>query len=295
MPKDYDPGNKFLSFCGLVSLLLDAGGAYLFWEKQGFKHDYTNGNRKVFGMYYKGCAMKEKLDFANLPAHIAIIMDGNGRWAKKFLMTRAAGHRAGAQALRRLVEAMNKDGFKMLTVYAFSTENWKRDDEEVSYLMGLIHEYIQQYINDAKKNNVRMAVIGDISKLDQSLQDKIAHLTELTRKNDGLFLNIAINYGGRDEIVRAAKKFANDALCGKIDPENLDEAVFASYLDTSALPDPDLIIRTSGEMRLSNFLLWQAAYGEFFATDLLWPDFKIGHLYEAVIKFQNRKRRFGGR
>jgi len=239
--------------------------------------------------------MKQNIDFNNLPAHIAIIMDGNGRWAKKFLMTRAAGHRAGAQALRRLVEAMNKDGFKILTVYAFSTENWKRDSEEVSYLMGLIHEYIQQYINDAKKNNVRMAVIGDISKLEQSLQDKIAHLTELTCKNDGLFLNIAINYGGRDEIVRAARSFASDAVLGQTDPKDLDEAAFASYLDTRDLPDPDLIIRTSGEMRLSNFLLWQAAYGEFFSTDLLWPDFKIGHLYEAVVKFQNRERRFGSR
>jgi len=239
--------------------------------------------------------MKEKIDKQNLPEHVAIIMDGNGRWAKKFLMKRAAGHRAGAQALRRLVERMNAEGFKMLTVYAFSTENWKRDDEEVSYLMGLIHEYIQQYINDAKKNNVRMQTIGDLSRLEPALQEKIAQLTRMTANYDGLTLNIAINYGGRDEIIRAASSFAKDVAGGKASTNNLDEVAFSRYLDTANMPDPDIIIRTSGEMRLSNFLLWQAAYAEFLPMDVLWPDFKIDHMYQAVAQFQRRDRRFGGR
>ena len=239
--------------------------------------------------------MKAKIDKTNLPRHTAIIMDGNGRWAKKFLMKRAAGHRAGAQALRRLTEAMNAEGFEMLTVYAFSTENWKRDVDEVSHLMGLIHEYIQQYIDDAKKNNVRMRTIGDLSRLEPALQDKIIHLKDITKNHDGLILNIAINYGGRDEILRAAAQMAQDVQDGRSDIKKLNEAAFAAYLDTANCPDPDLIIRTGGEMRLSNFLLWQAAYAEFVAMDVLWPDFKISHLYEAVGQFQRRQRRFGGR
>ena len=239
--------------------------------------------------------MKEQIDKNNLPGHIAIIMDGNGRWAKKYLMKRVAGHRAGATALRRLVERMNKDGFKMLTVYAFSTENWKRDDEEVSYLMGLMHEYIQQYIDDAKKNNVKMTVIGDMSRLEPSLRVKIAQLKEMTQNNDGLLLCIALNYGGRNEIARAAAKIARDAAAGRLAPDDIDETVFAARLDTADMPDPDIIIRTSGEMRLSNFLLWQAAYAEFVPMDVLWPDFKIDHLYKAVAQYQSRERRFGGR
>ncbi|MCL2376122.1 MAG: isoprenyl transferase [Defluviitaleaceae bacterium] len=238
--------------------------------------------------------MKPHVDMKNLPGHIAIIMDGNGRWAKKFMMKRAAGHRAGATALRRLTERMNRDGFKMLTVYAFSTENWKREDEEVAYLMGLLHEYIQQYINDAKKNNVKMTVIGDVSRLEPSLRVKIANLKEITANNDGMLLCIALNYGGRDEIVRAADKIARAAMTGE-HSSPLQEADFEAYLDTAGMPDPDLIIRTSGEMRLSNFLLWQAAYAEFFPIDVLWPDFKIDHLYEAVAQYQSRERRFGGR
>ena len=233
--------------------------------------------------------MKQSIDFNNLPNHIAIIMDGNGRWAKKYFMKRSAGHRAGAQALRRLTEQMNKAGFKELTVYAFSTENWKRDTEEVDYLMGLIHEYIQQYIDDAEKNNVKMRTIGDISKLSQSLQDKIAHLVELTKNHDGMMLNIALNYGGRDEIVRACRSIVQDGL--KLN--EITEDAIIKRLDT--LSDPDLIIRTSGEMRLSNFLLWQAAYSEFYSTKVLWPDFKLKHLYQAVMYYQQTERRFGGR
>ena len=239
--------------------------------------------------------MKKNIDMQNLPNHIAIIMDGNGRWAKKFFMKREAGHRAGAQALRKLVDQMNDAGFKALTVYAFSTENWKRDESEVSYLMGLIHEYIQQYIDDATKNNVKMRVIGDITALEASLRDKIIHLQEITAKKDGMLLNIAINYGGRDEILRAVRNIAFDAAVGNILPEHISEADFTKLLDTAHVPDPDLIIRTSGEMRLSNFLIWQAAYAEFYATDTLWPDFKISELYKAIAQFQKRERRFGGR
>jgi undecaprenyl diphosphate synthase len=239
----------------------------------------------------KSSKIETQIDFENLPRHIAIIMDGNGRWAKKYLLKREAGHRAGAQALRRLVEAMNKAGFKILTVYAFSTENWKRDKKEVAYLMGLIHEYIQQYIDDTHKNNIRMQAFGDLSALEPALQEKIALLTDLTLNKDGLLLNIAINYGGRDEILRATKGLIKSG----INPDLIDEAIFANHLDTKDLPDPDLIIRTSGEMRLSGFLLWQAAYAEFYATDVLWPDFKIDHLYEAVAQYQKRDRRFGGR
>lgn len=235
--------------------------------------------------------MKKQIDKESLPRHIAIIMDGNGRWAKKFFMKRWAGHRAGAQALRRLVEDMDQAGFEILTVYAFSTENWKRDEDEVAYLMGLLHEYIGQYINDAKDSDVKIRCIGDISALEPSLQDKIVNLTEITKNKTGMLLNIAINYGGRDEILRAVRKLVLDG----VNLDNIDEVSISSRLDTHGIPDPDLIIRTSGEMRLSNFLLWQVAYSEFYATDTLWPDFKIKHLYEAISQYQGRERRFGGR
>ncbi|MCL2168523.1 MAG: isoprenyl transferase [Defluviitaleaceae bacterium] len=232
--------------------------------------------------------MKEKIDMNNLPHHVAIIMDGNGRWAKKFLMKREAGHRAGAQALRRLVDAMNEAGFKVLTVYAFSTENWKRSEAEVSYLMGLIHEYLDRYIDDAHKKNVQIRIIGDTTALEPALRVKIAELTEITKNKDGLLLNIAVNYGGKDEIVRAVRSINAKG-------EEITEDAISCHLDTKDLPDPDLIIRTSGEMRLSGFLLWQAAYAEFYATDTLWPDFKTSDLYEAIYHYQKRERRFGGR
>jgi len=235
--------------------------------------------------------MKKQIDKGNLPRHVAIIMDGNGRWAKKFFMKRSAGHRAGAQALRKLVEDMDKAGFEILTVYAFSTENWKRDEDEVAYLMGLLHEYIQQYIDDSQNSNVRLRCIGDMTALEQSLQDKIAHMEEITKNKTGMLLNIALNYGGRDEILRAVRRLVAEG----VKAGNVDEAAITNRLDTAGLPDPDLIIRTSGEMRLSNFLLWQAAYSEFYATDILWPDFKIKHLYEAINHYSGRERRFGGR
>jgi len=235
---------------------------------------------------------------ADFPKHIGIIMDGNGRWAKKFLMRREAGHRAGAQALRRLVQDMDAAGFEMLTVYAFSTENWKRDEGEVAYLMELITEYLQRYIDDVKKSNGCIRIIGDRTKLSIELQQKIATLERLTASKNGLLLNIAINYGGRDEILRASRRLAADIASGKIsasDIADISEADFAAYLDTHPLPDPELIIRTSGEMRLSNFMLWQAAYSELYTTPVLWPDFKIKHIYEAIEAYNARHRRFGGR
>ena len=235
------------------------------------------------------------INYDRLPSHIAIIMDGNGRWAKKRLLTKKAGHKAGAQALRTLSEEMNKLGFRCLTIYAFSTENWKRSEEEVYDLMNLLRDYIKQYINDTKKNNMRINTVGDISKLDSDLQISIAHLKDLTINNEGMCVNIAVNYGGRDEIVRAARDIAKTYSEGNLRASDVSEELFSEYLDTAEFPDPELLIRTSGEMRLSNFMLWQCAYSELYFSQKLWPDFKINDLLEAVYNFQNRDRRFGGR
>lgn len=241
--------------------------------------------------------MKKKFDINldEIPKHIAIIMDGNGRWAKKRFLARKAGHKAGAQALRNLSEEMNKLGFQYLTIYAFSTENWKRSEEEVYDLMNLLRDYIKQYIADTKKNNMRINVIGDISKLDEDLRESIEYLKQLTVENKGMCVNIAVNYGGRDEIVRAAIKIAWECYENRISLDDISGELFSAYLDTGKFPDPELLIRTSGEMRLSNFLLWQCAYSELYFSEKLWPDYKIDDLLEAVYFFQNRERRFGGR
>jgi len=220
-------------------------------------------------------------------------MDGNGRWASKRFLTRSAGHKAGGDNLRKLAERMNAEGFKYLTVYAFSTENWNRPAEEVRGLMSLMSDYIDRYIKDSKKNNMRICVIGDIGKLDQVLRDKIEHLTELTKNHQGMRITFAINYGSRDELVRAARKIAAAAGSGRLKPAEIDEKRFSSYLDTYDMPDPDIVIRTSGESRLSNFLLWQLSYSEFFISPKLWPDFGFDDLMEAVRSFNNRDRRFG--
>ncbi|MCL2378176.1 MAG: isoprenyl transferase [Defluviitaleaceae bacterium] len=230
-----------------------------------------------------------------IPRHLAIILDGNGRWAKKRLLPHSMGHRGGAQNLRKLSHVIESLGIKYLTVYAFSTENWNRPQREVRDLMNLIREYFQQYIDDSKKNNMRMSFIGDIARLDADLQEKLAILTDITKEKTGLHVVLAVNYGGRDEIARAAKKLANDAVHGRIDPEKIDEVVFANALDTHPLPDPDLIIRTGGDLRLSNFLLWQLAYAEMYVTDTLWPDFTEAELQKALASFGGRARRFGGR
>jgi len=230
-----------------------------------------------------------------IPTHLAIIMDGNGRWAKKRLLPHSMGHRAGAQALRKLSNDVEAMGIKYLTVYTFSTENWTRPTGEVRDLMNLIREYFQQYIDDSKKNNMRMSFIGDFTGLDADLQEKLAILTDITKDKTGLHVVLAVNYGGRDEIVRAAKKLALEVAHSRLDPNKIDVDTFTKALDTYPLPDPDLIIRTGGDLRLSNFLLWQLAYAEMYVTDTLWPDFTSAELERALASFKGRERRFGGR
>ena len=229
-------------------------------------------------------------DLKNLPRHVAIIMDGNGRWAAKRLLARKAGHAAGSQALEDLCGEMNKAGFEMLTVYAFSTENWKRSPAEVADLMDILRKYIRQYLRGAKKNDMRVTAVGDLSRLEPDIIRDFAQLEEATRNAPGMRINVAVNYGGRDEIVRAAKK-----LAAAFPPGAIDEAAFSASLDTAGLPDPEIIVRTGGESRLSNFLLWQAAYSELFFSDKLWPDFRIGDLMRIIEDFQGRERRYGGR
>jgi undecaprenyl diphosphate synthase len=223
-----------------------------------------------------------------IPAHIAIIMDGNGRWAKKRGLPRIFGHRAAMKTVREIVTACADLGVRALTLYAFSTENWVRPEKEISGLMSLLRAYLKSELKTMTKNNIRLSVIGDISKLPAAASKELLATIERTKNNTGMVLNLALNYGGRDDIVRAARKAVEKGMKG------LDEASFGELLDTAGLPDPDLMIRTSGEMRLSNFLLWQLAYSEIYVTPVLWPDFKAKHLNEAILDYQKRERRFGG-
>jgi len=220
-------------------------------------------------------------------------MDGNGRWAKKRGLPRNMGHKAGSSALEKLLSAAAKMGIENITVYAFSTENRGRPQEEIDYLMGLMNDYIDDNLAKVKSNNYRIRVIGDRDMFPPALAKKIENLEELTKSKTGLAFNIALYYGGRDEIVRAAKKLVRDILSGKEAAANLTEECFAFYLDTAGVPDPDLIIRTSGEKRTSNFLIWQGAYSEIYFVDKFWPDFSIEDLKEAISDFQSRERRFG--
>lgn len=225
-----------------------------------------------------------------LPRHIAIIMDGNGRWANKRGLPRPAGHRAGVESLRDVVRACTSLGIEYLTVYAFSTENWKRPDEEVNVLMNLLVEYLRKELEELNKNGVVVKAIGRIDGLPQNAQQELLKAQENTKNNKGLVLNLALNYGGRVEIIDAINKLLQ--LEQHID--NIDENEFSKYLYTAGQPDADLVIRPSGELRISNFLLWQSAYAEFWFTDCLWPDFRRQHLYQAIISYQKRNRRFGG-
>lgn len=229
-----------------------------------------------------------------IPEHVAIIMDGNGRWAKRRGLPRTMGHKEGCAVVERTVEDAARLGIKYLTVYGFSTENWKRSADEVGALMQLFRFYMVRLLKIAKANNVRVRMIGERSRFDQDIIDGINRLERETVDNSGLTFVIAVNYGGRDEIVRAAKKIIRDAAEGTVTPDQMNEDVFASYLDTADMPDPDLLIRTSGELRLSNYLLWQLAYTELYVTDCLWPDFNKEELKKAIAAYNSRERRFGG-
>lgn len=233
------------------------------------------------------------IDNTKLPRHIAIIMDGNGRWAKKRFLPRSLGHKAGVEAIRDVIETASNTGIAYLTLYAFSTENWNRPTEEVSALMELLVDYLRKEGAELHSNNVRINTIGDIGGLPEYARKEVEAAKELTANNTGLWVNIALNYGGRDEIIRAVKKVAADVEAKKISIADIKQETFAAYLDTADIPDPDLLIRTSGEYRFSNFLIWQFAYTEFWFTDKLWPDFNGEDLLKAIHDFQKRDRRFG--
>ncbi|HEM9176743.1 TPA: isoprenyl transferase [Streptococcus agalactiae] len=238
-----------------------------------------------------------EMPLEKIPAHIGIIMDGNGRWAKKRLKPRVMGHKAGMDALQEVTIAASGLGVKVLTVYAFSTENWSRPDDEVKFIMNLPVEFFDKYVPELDKNNVRVQVIGDTHKLPKATYDAMQRACLRTKHNSGLVLNFALNYGGRSEITNAIKEIAQDVLEAKLNPDNITEDLVANHLMTNSLPylyrDPDLIIRTSGELRLSNFLPWQSAYSEFYFTPVLWPDFKKDELHKAIVDYNQRHRRFG--
>ena len=228
------------------------------------------------------------------PRHIAIIMDGNGRWAKKRGLPRTAGHAAGAEAFRRTANYCRTLGVEYLTVYAFSTENWKRSEEEISGIMRLLGKYLKEALQDMEKNHVRFCFFGDLTRLSPELRQLCLEAQERSRGYDGVQVNFCLNYGGRDEIIKAASAFARDVAQGKCSPDSLTEDLFSGYLYSADVPDPELIIRPSGEMRTSNFLLWQSAYSEFVFMDVLWPDFSPSDLDEAIAQYHRRSRRFGG-
>jgi len=229
----------------------------------------------------------------NIPRHVAIILDGNGRWAKSKGMPRNYGHTQGAKNVEVICEACHDLGIEYLTVYAFSTENWSRPDDEVSALMKLLRSYMKSCIKTAKKNNMRVRVIGDKTKLDKDLQEAIEELEEKSKENDGLNFTVALNYGSQDEMLRAMNAIKEDMASGTIENQEITKELFESYLDTKDIPDPDLLIRTSGEQRLSNYLLWQLAYAEFYFADVHWPDFSKKELEKAIEAYDKRNRRYG--
>ncbi len=233
------------------------------------------------------------MDSGKLPQHIAIIMDGNGRWAKSHALGRVLGHRKGAESVRAVVKTCRRIGIKFLTLYAFSMENWFRPQEEVGALMRLLEEYLEGEAREMMEQDIRLMAIGRINSLDKAVLKKLRKTMEETAGNGGMVLNLALSYGGREEIAMAARSIMNDGLAGKIRPEDMSEQLFQSYLYTSELPDPDLLIRTGGEHRISNFLLFQSAYTEFYFSDVLWPDFREPELLAAIAEFEKRERRFG--
>jgi undecaprenyl diphosphate synthase len=231
-----------------------------------------------------------RIDFTRLPRHLAIIMDGNGRWAEARRLPRVEGHRAGIESVRETVETSARLGIQVLTLYAFSVENWKRPDTEVRALMSLLRHYLRAELKTLLGNNIRFRVIGQPERLSRDIREELQAAEQRTAANTGMQFNIALSYGGRAEIVDAARR----AIRAGVAPDALDEATFASFLYTAGQPDPDLLIRTSGEMRVSNFLLWQIAYAEIWVTDALWPDFRARHLFDALVDYQKRDRRYGG-
>ena len=238
--------------------------------------------------------LKEKiLKKGNLPRHIAIIMDGNGRWAKKRGLPRIAGHRAGVKTVKRIVEAAGELKLSILTLFTFSTENWQRPREEVSAIMNLLYETTKRELSELEKKNVKLITTGKIEELSLRRKEILEKAMHRTKDNTGLVLNLALNYSGRSEILDAVKKISLDISSGIIKPEEVDEKLFSFYLYTKELPDPDLLIRTSGEMRLSNFMLWQTSYTELYVTEVLWPDFSVNDFYQAIWAYQSRQRRFG--
>lgn len=233
------------------------------------------------------------IDMDRIPNHVAIIMDGNGRWAKARNLPRSMGHKAGMETIRKVLKECVRLGVKNLTLYAFSTENWSRPKDEVGAIMKLLVTYLNKELKECNENGVKMNVLGDISRLPQECQDALNNAFEVTKDNTTINLNFALNYGGRDEIIRAVKLIADDIKCDKINIEEINEELFGTYLYTKGIPDPDLIIRPSGEQRLSNFLLWQCAYSELWYSDINWPDFKEADLRKAIYDYQQRDRRFG--
>lgn len=239
-------------------------------------------------------AKKKSKEPRHIPTHIAIVMDGNGRWAKKRGLPRQAGHKVGAEAFRTIANYAKSIGLKYLTVYAFSTENWKRSEEEVSAIMELLEKYLREAIRDMDKNKVRFFFFGDLSRLSPELQEEARIAVERSKKYAGVQVNFCLNYGGRAEMVRAAQQFARDCLEGRCKPEDLTEEGFSNLMYSAGVPDPELVIRPGGEMRTSNFLLWQSAYAEYYFTDVLWPQFGPRELDEAIDAYNKRNRRFGG-
>ncbi len=262
-------------------MLVDYPGGYAMWKKWFHK---KNNKDKTY----------TTLDQDKMPQHIAIIMDGNGRWAKNKGLPRALGHRAGVESLREIVNLAIDLNLKVLTVYAFSTENWKRPKEEVNLLMNLFSEYIDSEVDEMYRRNVQIRFIGKIDELTGDLPQKFEKTQMHTGENTGLVLNLAVNYGGRAEIVRSVQIIGEKIASGEIVPQEITEKMIHDHLYTAGLPDPDLLIRPSGDFRVSNFLLWQSAYTEYWFTDIFWPDFKPDHLIEAIIDYQKRERRFGG-
>jgi len=236
---------------------------------------------------------KHGIDINRLPVHVAVIMDGNGRWATKHGFDRIFGHQKGVESVRQIIEAAAETGIKFLTLYAFSTENWTRPDDEVTALMGIMVQSLNNETDTLIKNNIRLNAIGDLDRLADDVRKRLIETIRLTSASTGLNLLVALSYSSRWEITRAAKKIAEEVLNGTVDPEKINETEFEKHLATAGVPDPDLMIRTSGELRISNFLLWQLAYTEFYFTEKLWPDFGKEDFYNAIIDFQKRQRRFG--